>query len=88
MPGRGKRASGASHSTSNCTDYQARRLNIANKVRAKATHLVDNAQCTAILFSRALVAILENNQQADVPHDPCVLRPWVGRDAIELKPVG
>ncbi len=71
-------------STSNCTDYQARRLNIRYKMTGeKGTQLVHTLNGTAIAISRALIAILENYQQADgsiiVPE---VLRPWVGQDRI------
>lgn len=88
MPGRGEAGEwGEVTSTSNCTDYQARRLNIRYKVRGeKGTHLVHTLNGTAIAVSRALLAILENYQQADgsivVPE---TLRPWVGQDRIVAK---
>ena len=71
-------------STSNCTDFQARRLNIRYKSQQfKGTRPVHTLNGTAVAVPRALVAILENNQQADgsviVPE---VLRPWVGKDVI------
>jgi seryl-tRNA synthetase len=71
-------------STSNCTDYQARRLNIRYKVPGqKGTRFVHTLNGTAVATTRAILAILENNQQADgsvvVPE---VLRPWVGKDRI------
>ena len=83
MPGRGE--FGEVTSTSNCTDYQARRLNIRYKVKGeKGTRFVHTLNGTAIAISRALIAILENYQQADgsvvVPE---VLRPWVGKERIE-----
>jgi seryl-tRNA synthetase len=38
---------------------------------------------TAVAVTRALVAILENNQQSDGSVTvPEVLRPWVGKDVI------
>ena len=82
MPGRGE--FGEVTSTSNCTDYQARRLNIRYKVKGeKGTHFVHTLNGTAIAVARALVAILENYQQADgsvlVPE---ALRAWVGKDRI------
>jgi len=86
MPGRGD--FGEVTSTSNCLDYQARRLKIryrpASEGKAKAkTKYVHMLNGTAVATSRALVAILENYQQADgsviVPE---VLRPWVGSDRI------
>jgi seryl-tRNA synthetase len=64
MPGRGQW--GEITSTSNCTDYQARRLNIRFKEKGKkGTTLVHMLNGTAIAVSRALIAVLENGQQAD-----------------------
>jgi seryl-tRNA synthetase len=85
MPGRGEY--GEVTSTSNCTDYQARRLDARYKVKGeKGTRLLHTLNGTAIAISRALVAILENYQQADgsvvIPE---VLRPWVGKDRIVPK---
>ncbi len=85
MPGRGEKGEyGEVTSTSNCTDYQARRLNIRYKVPGqKGTRFVHTLNGTAVAVSRAIVAILENNQQADgsvvVPE---VLRPSVGKERI------
>ena len=85
MPGRGKSGEyGEVTSTSNCTDYQARRLNIRYKVKGeKGTNLVHTLNGTAVAISRALIAILENYQQADgsivIPE---VLRKWVGKERI------
>jgi len=85
MPGRGEAGEwGEVTSTSNCTDYQARRLNIRYKTRGeKGTRFVHTLNGTAIATSRALIAVMENYQQADgtivVPE---VLRPWVGKDVI------
>jgi seryl-tRNA synthetase len=88
MPGRGTGgAYGEVTSTSNCTDFQARRLGIRYKGKGfKGTRFVHTLNGTAVACTRALVAILENYQQADgsvlVPE---VLRPWVGKDHIEAK---
>lgn len=85
MPGRGQSGEyGEVTSTSNCTDYQARRLNIRYKTHGqKGTRFVHTLNGTAVAVTRALLAILENHQQADgsvvVPE---VLRPWVGKDRI------
>ena len=85
MPGRGKAGEyGEVTSTSNCTDYQARRLNIRYRVPGqKGTRFVHTLNGTAVAVSRALVAILENYQNADgslvVPE---VLRSVVGKDRI------
>ena len=85
MPGRGQAGEyGEVTSTSNCTDYQARRLNIRYKVPGqKGTRFVHTLNGTAVAAGRAILAIVENYQQADgsviVPE---VLRPWVGKERI------
>ncbi|MEZ6132308.1 MAG: serine--tRNA ligase [Planctomycetaceae bacterium] len=84
MPGRGDY--GEVTSASNCTDYQARRLNIrCRSAEKKGTQFVHTLNGTAISCARALIAVLENNQQKDgsviVPE---VLRPWVGKDVIAV----
>jgi seryl-tRNA synthetase len=85
MPGRGQGGEyGEVTSTSNCTDYQARRLNIRYKVPGqKGTRFVHTLNGTAVAVSRALLAILENYQQADGSVViPKVLRPGVGKEQI------
>ncbi|MBS3815193.1 MAG: serine--tRNA ligase [Hadesarchaea archaeon] len=54
-------------SCSNCTDYQARRLNIRmGKVgEEKEKKLVHTLNSTALATSRTMVAIIENNQTED-----------------------
>jgi seryl-tRNA synthetase len=54
-------------SCSNCTDYQARRLNIRyrEKEGAPTKGFVHTLNSTAIAIGRTIVAILENNQQKD-----------------------
>ncbi len=83
LPGRG--GFGEVTSTSNCTDYQARRLNARFRVKGeKGTRFVHTLNGTAIAISRALIAVLENYQQADgsvVIPEP--LRAVVGKDVIE-----
>jgi seryl-tRNA synthetase len=85
MPGRGEAGEyGEVTSTSNCTDYQARRLNARYKIKGeKGTKFLHTLNGTAIAISRALVAILELYQQKDgsvvVPE---VLRQSVGKDVI------
>jgi seryl-tRNA synthetase len=85
MPGRGEAGEfGEVTSTSNCTDYQARRLGIRFRHKGeKGTHFVHTLNGTAIAVSRGLIALLENHQQPDgsilVPEP---LRPWVGKDWI------
>jgi seryl-tRNA synthetase len=85
MPGRGEKGEyGEVTSTSNCTDYQARRLGVRYKGKNfKGTRFVHTLNGTAIACTRALVAVLENYQQADGSVVvPAVLRPWVGKDVI------
>jgi len=85
MPGRGDAGEwGEVTSTSNCTDYQARRLNIRYKVKGeKGTHFAHTLNGTAIALSRGLIAVLENYQQADGSIEvPEVLRPFMGIDKI------
>ena len=52
------------HSTSNTTDYQSRRLNIRVETDTGTTraHLLNG---TAIAMSRTMIALLENHQQPD-----------------------
>jgi seryl-tRNA synthetase len=88
MPGRGTGGEyGEVTSTSNCIDYQARRLGIRYRpTDKKGTAFVHTLNGTAVACTRALIAILENYQQADgsvlVPE---VLRPWVGKDRIAVR---
>lgn len=86
MPGRGM--FGEITSTSNCTDYQARRLKIryrptaegGGKAKPRLCHMLNG---TAVASPRALVALLENYQQADGSvRVPDVLRAAVGKDVI------
>ncbi len=85
MPGRGDHGEfGEVTSTSNCTDYQARRLGVRYKTPGlKGTRFVHTLNGTAVAVTRALLAVLENGQQADgsvvVPE---VLRPWLGKERI------
>jgi seryl-tRNA synthetase len=82
MPGRGDGGEwGEVTSTSNCTDYQARRLNIRYRIKGeRGTQLVHTLNGTAIAISRAIIAILENHQQSDgTIRVPKVLVPWMGK---------
>jgi seryl-tRNA synthetase len=85
MPGRGEHGEyGEVTSTSDCTDYQSRRLNIRYRPAGqKGTRFVHTLNGTAIALSRALIVILENYQRADGRIDvPEVLRPFLGKDVI------
>ena len=67
MPGRGEQGEyGEITSVSNCTDYQAQRLNIrVDSQEKKKKYFPHMLNGTAIAISRVLVALLENNQQFD-----------------------
>jgi seryl-tRNA synthetase len=85
MPGRGEGgAYGEVSSTSNCTDYQARRLGTRFRRKgAKKNEYVHMLNGTAVSNARAILALLENHQQQDGSVAiPRALRPYVGRDSI------
>jgi seryl-tRNA synthetase len=65
MPGRNGGEWGEVTSTSNCTDYQARRLNVKYKDDDGKNKYVHMLNGTAVAVSRAIIAVLENFQQAD-----------------------
>lgn len=70
-------------SCSNCTDYQARRLNIRYKKAGGSSELVHTLNGTAVVLSRFPLAIIENYQQANgsivVPE---VLQKSIGKKII------
>jgi seryl-tRNA synthetase len=88
MPGRGDGGEwGEVTSTSNCTDFQSRRLNIRysrvgadGKKEKGYVHLLNG---TAVAVSRAIIALIENYQQEDgsviIPEK---LRAYTGFDRI------
>lgn len=83
MPGRNGGEYGEVTSTSNCTDYQARRLNIKYKDADGKNKYVHTLNGTAIAVGRAMLAILENYQNADGSVTiPEVLVPYCGFDKI------
>lgn len=83
MPGRNNGEWGEVTSTSNCTDYQARRLNVRFRDEDGKTRFVHMLNGTAIACSRAIIAILENFQQADGSVNiPPTLVPYCGFDVI------
>jgi len=64
MPGRG--GFGETQSCSNCTDFQSRAVNVRFRRRDRnGTEFVHTLNGTAVAATRAIVAILENYQQAD-----------------------
>jgi seryl-tRNA synthetase len=85
MPGRDDY--GEVTSTSNTTDYQARRLRIRHRTASQGggrPQLLHTLNGTALAISRALVALLEIYQQEDGPVVlPKVLVPYVGKERIE-----
>jgi seryl-tRNA synthetase len=85
MPGRNEY--GEVTSTSNTTDYQARRLRIRHRKDGGRPQLLHTLNGTALAISRALIAILEIYQQEDGSVLlPKVLVPYVGKEGIEGRP--
>ena len=77
-------------SCSNCTDFQARRARIRYRPDRNARpELVHTLNGSGLALPRVVIAILENNQQADgsvvIPE---VLRPYTGFDTIPANPGG
>lgn len=72
-------------SLSNCTDFQTRNLNIKIQLKNNEKVFVHTLNNTVIATSRALVAIIENNQQKDGSIKiPKVLVPYMnGKTKIE-----
>jgi seryl-tRNA synthetase len=83
MPGRNDY--GEVTSTSNCTDYQARNLNIKVRRKNGKVEFLHTLNGTAIAVSRTLIAILENYQQEDgAIIIPEVLKSYLGKDIIDI----
>ncbi len=74
-------------SVSNCTDFQARRLNVRFRQNSTGkTEFVHTLNGTAVAVTRTIVAILENNQQADgTVLIPEVLHNFTGIKCIKPK---
>jgi len=71
-------------STSNCTEFQARRLNIRYK-DSDGTKTVATLNGTLVAIPRMIVAILENHQNADgTVNVPAALQPFLGMNRFEL----
>jgi seryl-tRNA synthetase len=69
-------------STSNCTEFQARRLNIRYRDEA-GTKPVATLNGTLVAVPRMIVAILENHQNQDgTVNVPKALRPFLGVDTL------
>lgn len=86
MPGRGDW--GETSSTSNCLDFQSRRLNTKFKDTDGSLKYAQTLNGTAVAVPRMMVAILENyydvvNNRVEVPR---VLRQWMdGQEYIEAQ---
>ena len=74
-------------SCSNCTDYQARRLQTRLRRGSGTVEAVHTLNGTATAVGRTLIAILENHQQADgTVVLPRVLHPYLPERVRELTP--
>lgn len=85
MPGKGEKGEyGEITSASNCTDFQARRLNIRFKdIATGKNQYVHTLNGTACALSRTLVAVLENYQTKDGSIImPSALKPYLNFDCI------
>jgi len=86
MPGRNNGEWGEVTSTSNCTDFQSRRLNVRFKDSDGKNKYVHMLNGTAIAISRGIIAILENFQRADGSVAiPQALVPYCGFSEIRRK---
>ncbi|MFH1621055.1 MAG: serine--tRNA ligase [Patescibacteria group bacterium] len=79
----GKGGWGEVTSTSNCLDYQSRGLNIKQSSADEGRGYIHTLNGTVVATPRALIAILENCQQADgTIKIPSALVPYCGFDTI------
>ena len=87
MPGRGDGGEwGEVTSTSNCTDYQARRLGVRFKDENGKNKHVHMLNGTAVAISRAIISVMENFQNEDGSISiPEKLVPYTGFDIIKRK---
>jgi len=70
-------------SCSNCTDFQARRLNIRTRGHAGKPQFVHTLNGTAVAFSRMPIALLENHQDNDgTVRVPKALQPYYGKEVL------
>jgi seryl-tRNA synthetase len=84
MPGRNGGEWGEVTSTSNCTDFQARRLNVKYKDEDGKNKFVHMLNGTAMACSRGMIAVIENFQQEDgTIRIPPALVPYCGFDTIK-----
>jgi len=72
------------HSTSNCTDFQARRLNIRYRDKAGKVRFVHTLNGTAFAIGRILIMIMENYQKKDGSIEvPKALQKYAGFKVIK-----
>lgn len=71
-------------SCSNCTDFQARNLNIRVRRKGGKVEVLHTLNGTAVSLARSLVAVIEHYQNSDgTLRVPDVLRPYLGgRDVL------
>jgi seryl-tRNA synthetase len=75
---------GETHSDSNLTDWQTRRLNIRYKDSEGKVKHVYGLNNTVVASPRILIAIIENYQLKDGSIAvPDILKPYVGKDIIK-----
>jgi seryl-tRNA synthetase len=72
------------HSTSNCTDFQARRLDIRYQDKSGKLNFVHTLNGTAFAIGRTIIAIIENYQQKD----GSILVPEVLQKYLPFKKIG
>lgn len=72
-------------SASNCTDYQARGLDIKYQTADGQKSLVHTLNGTGLALPRAMIAIIENHQQADGRIKlPAILKPFIPLDLSSM----
>jgi seryl-tRNA synthetase len=74
------------HSTSNCTDFQAQRLNIRFRDKDGKMKFVHTLNGTAFAIGRMIIAIMENYQRKDGSIEvPKVLQKYIKIKEIKIK---
>jgi len=71
------------HSTSNCTDFQARRLNIRYRAKGGKLNFIHTLNGTAFAIGRTLIMLLENHQQKD----GSIVMPFILQKYTKLKKI-
>lgn len=81
LPGQGQYRE--THTADYMTDYQARRLNTRVRRESGELELIHTNDATAFALGRAMIAIIENGQNADgTIRIPTALRPYIGGKEI------